>query len=228
MALWNRLAGMRMSTWSSTLRWRLQKLGLAAYRRSLVFYCLQPPERRSGPALPEGFEFRALQAADLELLHYPGGWLSLDEARQWLERGDSGLYAFIRGNQICAYIWLELRIAHIDFLDLLAPLPQSHGYFAKLFVKQEWRRHGLARALFEEIAAREHRRVLHAGCVPGNEPIHRLFAQLGWRRRLVITSWKLPGLQWFDIRPLHGGDTVRFLSPERAAEALFAVQEDRP
>ncbi|GIU76827.1 MAG: hypothetical protein KatS3mg005_0065 [Bryobacteraceae bacterium] len=217
-----------MSSWSGTLRWRLQKLGLAAYRRSLVFYCLQPPETMTAPALPEGFEFRALQAADLEQLLYPGGWLSLDEARQWLERGDSDLCAIIRGGRICAYLWLERRIARIDYLDLDAPLPESHGYISKVLVTREWRRHGLARVMYEAVAACGSWRVLHSACVPWNEPMHRLFAQLGWRRRLLITSWKLPGLQWFDIRPLQNGDTARFLSPERAAEALFAVREDRP
>jgi len=215
-----------MSGLLSTLQWRLERLGLVAWRRRLVFYCLQPLAARGAPALPEGFEFRLIQAAELEPLGYPGGWLTLGEARQWMERGDSDLLAMVRNNRICSYLWVERRIARIDYLDLHVPLQEGHAYISKVLVAKEWRRHGLARAMYEAVAARESGRVVHSACVVRNKPMHRLFAQLGWQRRLVITSWRLPGLRWFDIRPVHRADTARFLSPEQAAEALFAVQED--
>ncbi len=207
------------------LQWYQQRLGLSAYWRQLVFYCRPPRPVPDGFALPPGFEFRFLRPEELEPLQYPGGWLSLPEARQWLERGDSDMLAAIRDNRICSYLWVERRVARIDFLDLKAPLPAGHVYISKVLVSPAWRRHGLAGAMYQCFVTREPELTAHSACVTDNFPMHALFSKLQWRRRLAICSWRLAGMRWHRMEFVSDGSKTGFLGARRAASLLFSAGE---
>jgi len=196
--------------------------GLAAYRRQLVFYRRLSGAPSGGWSPPAGFEFRFVRPEELEALHYPGGWLTLPDARRWLERGDSDMLASIRDGRICSYLWVERRLARIDFLDVEAPLPAGHIYISKVLVTPGWRRHGLAESMYRFVAALEPEAAAHSACVVKNAPMHALFSKLYWERRLKITSWRVAGLRWHTIESSAGGRTGRFLSACKAASLLFS------
>lgn len=200
----------------------IHRLGLSCYRRQLVFYCRRASPDSAAPALPQDFEFRFIRAAELEALHYPGGWLKLPEARQWIERGDSEMLAAIRDGRICSYLWVERHIAHIDYLDLSAELPPGHVYISKVLVVPEWRRHGLARAMYQFFSFREPGVTAHSACVTENLPMHRLFSQLQWAPRLLMTTWKMSAFQRHLLEPIEEGARRRFCSRRGAAACLFA------
>lgn len=214
-----------MSGVLSSLQWHLARLGLSAYRRRLVFYRRRPGARQGELALASGFEFRFVRPEELVPLHYPGGWLTLAEARRWLERGDSDMLAAIHEEHICSYLWVERRIARIDFLDLHAPLPTGHIYVSKVLVTSGWRRHGLAESMYRWLEIREPEATTHSACVVENAPMHALFSKLHWEQRLKITAWKVAGLRWHAIEFEGGRRTDRFLGPRRAASLLFSGNE---
>lgn len=214
-----------MSRFSSDLRWYLRRLGLVAYRRQLVFYHRPAIQEVGDPALPDGFEFRFVAAGDLESLHYPGGWLLLPEARAWLERGDRDMLAAIRDGRICSYLWVERKIALIDYIDLEAPLPPGHVYISKVLVSPQWRRHGLASAMYRFISFREPRLTFHSACVTENLPMHLLFSGLDWKVRLLLNTWRLACLHRFHIECASGVRTQSFLTARSAAALLFPAPE---
>lgn len=214
-----------MSSLLSAVQWHLAQFGLVAYRRQLVFYRRLPGAPHGAWFRPAGFEFRFVHLEELEPLQYPGGWLTLPEARQWLERGDSDMLAAIRDNRICSYLWVERRVARIEFLDVEAPLPAGHVYISKVLVMPPWRRHGLASAMYQYFASREPALAAHSACVPNNAPMHLLFSKLQWQPRLLISSWRVARLRWHRIEDTYTGQKTGFLSARRAASLLFSEGE---
>ncbi len=206
---------------SDLLAYYLHRLGLSCYRRQLVFYCRQAGAPQPPPQLPDGFEFRFVKPGELESLHYPGGWLKLPAARQWLERGDSDMLASIQGGRICSYLWVERHIARIDYLDLEARLPPGHVYISKVLVLPQWRRHGLARAMYQFILSREPSLTMHSACVKENLPMLRLFAQLQWGPRLILTVWKLAFLRWYRVERTADGSIRRHVRAGDLPAELF-------
>lgn len=211
-----------MSRLSSTLQWYLRRLGIACYRRQLVFYYRPPGPSSGDPALPGDFEFRFVGAGELEALHYPGGWLRLPEARSWLERGDREMLAAVRHGHICSYLWVERGMALIDYLDLDVPLPSGHVYISKVYVPPQWRRHGLASAMYRFFSSREPGVTAHSACVTENLPMHLLFSKLDWRVRLLFEAWKAGRLQRYRLEPVSGGPPRSLLTARDARVLLFS------
>ncbi len=199
----------------------LERLGLSTYRRQLAFYRRNPgppPEPFSSPA---GFDFRFVRPDELEALQYPGGWLTLAEARQWLERGDSDMLAAIREGIICGYLWVERRSARVDYLKLTVPLPAGQVYISKVLVLPRWRRQGLARNLFLWLSSTEADTVKHCACVAENLPMRRLFLQLDWEVRLLLTFWKVTVLHRYSLEILPGGEEFSLMSRKQISARLF-------
>jgi GNAT superfamily N-acetyltransferase len=210
----------------STLLWRLEILDLVFRRRQLVFCSrvLEPPDGQLHA--PEGFEFRFVAPHDLEALQYPGGWLTLTEARQWLERGVSQMLAGILDSQICSYLWVERRIARIDFADLHAPLPAGHIYISKVLVTRQWRRHGLAQVMYDYISCHDAGSTAHSACVTEKCPVHLMLTKLQWQPRLVLTFWGLYRLRWYFLKPPTQRSSGRFLRKSSVEKLLFSCNHE--
>lgn len=205
---------------SSVALWYLERLRMACYRRQLVFYRRRPGEQASEPEIPEGYEMRFLGPADLDRLRYPGGWLTSAEAQQWLRRGDSDMLAAVRGGCICAYAWVERKIARIDYLKLDSPLPEGHIYVSKVLVAPEHRKRGLARAMYRCIEQAYPASTAHSACVTENLPMHLLFGSLGWTPRLLLWVWQVGPFQWYGMEHTGGGRRL-LLTREDTLQRLF-------
>jgi len=210
-----------MSKFLRTSAWYLERLGLSTYRRRLVFYFRAPAAEAPPPEILPGAEFRFVRPEELEGLGYPGGWLPLPQARQWLERGDSDCLAVIREGKIAAYMWAERKIARIDYLHLEIPLPAGHVYYSKVLVMPEHRRHGLARAMYRHLAHCEPRLAAHSACVADNLPMHRLFLESGWQSSGLLDIYKVGPLKIYRLRRTLPGRPRRMISSRVLPEDLF-------
>lgn len=210
-----------MSRLLRTWAWYLERLGLSTYKRQLVFYYRPPAEAAPPPRIPPGAEIRFVRPGELESIGYPGGWLSLAEAREWLERGDSDCLAVIRGGKIAAYMWAERKTARIDFLRLRIPLPAGHVYYSKVLVTPEHRRHGLARAMYQYLAHVEPRLAAHSACVAENLPMHRLFLGSGWQPSALLDVYKLGPLKVYRLERTTEGGPRRAIRSSIGSEDLF-------
>jgi GNAT superfamily N-acetyltransferase len=219
---------------SSVALWYLERLHMACYRRQLIFYCRHAGERPNEPGVPEGYDIRFLEPADLDRLHYPGGWLPLAEAQQWLRRGDSDMLAAVRDGCICAYAWVERKIARIDYLKLNSPLPEGHIYVSKVLVVPEHRKRGLARAMYGRIEQAYPAATAHSACIAENLPMHLLFGSLGWTPRLLLWVWQVGPFHWYGMENIGGGSRLlltRSSTPQRlfldAGNAAFLARTQR-
>jgi hypothetical protein len=132
------------------------------------------------------------------------------------------MLAGIRDGQICSYLWVERRIARIDFVDLHSPLPAGHIYISKGLVTRQWRRHGLARAMFDYISRHDAGSTAHGACVPENSPVHLMLTKLQWQPRLVLTFWRLFRLRWYFLDPPPQRSSGRYLSRSSVEKLLFS------
>ena len=210
-----------MSRFLRTSAWYLERLGLSTYIRRLVFYFRAPAAEAPPPEVPPGAEIRFVRSEELEKLGYPGGWLSLPEARQWLERGDSDCLAVIRGGKIAAYMWAERKVARIDYLHLEVPLPAGHVYYSKVLVMPEHRKLGLARAMHQYLAHSEPHLAAHAACVTENLPMHRLFIGSGWQPSGRLDIYKLGPLKIYRVERAREGRRHRAFCSRPRSEDLF-------
>src|SRR5262245_33834317 len=94
-----------------------ERAGLVFRQRTLAVSSRALGGKEARGKAPEDIEIRLASRAELDALTYPdpGGWLTLAEARMWLERGYGQLIAAVQQKEIVAYCWLETGVVHLDF-----------------------------------------------------------------------------------------------------------------
>lgn len=218
------MGGWARSRLSSAALWYLERMHVACYRRQLVFYCRRPGEPAEEQGAPGGYDLQFIGPGDLERLHYPGGWLTLGEAQEWMRRGDSDLLAAICDGRICAYMWVEKKVARIDYLKLESALPEGHIYLSKVLVVPGHRKRGLARAMYRHVMRTFPDATAHSACVTENLPMQLLFGSLAWQVRLLLWVWQLGPIHWCGIEYPSSGRRL-LLTRSSAAERLFVDVE---
>jgi GNAT superfamily N-acetyltransferase len=133
------------------------------------------------------------------------------------------MLAAIIGGKIRSYLWVERETARIDYMKIEVPLPKGHVYISKVLVVPEYRRAGLAKAMYQHLALVMGDVTAHSACVAENRPMHLLFTKLGWDVRLQLRMYKAGPLRWYEIEPVSDGRTERCLNESSTRRMLFDI-----
>jgi GNAT superfamily N-acetyltransferase len=130
----------------------------------------------------------------------------------------------IHDDELLGFCWLEGETAEVRFLDMDCPLPNDMLYLSRVWVHPTQRGKGLGRRLL--ISATGYaafagaRRILSA-CVPRNERMKKLFADLGWTYAMRMDYIRGGPVMCFSVRRENERRALAF-KPEDAARKLMS------
>jgi GNAT superfamily N-acetyltransferase len=212
-----------MSNLGARLSYYFERAGLPVRRRELLVF---EKELRAGEAdSPEvpGAVLSCPSASELQDMNYPGGWLSKEEAIEWLRTRDCQMLAASRDGAIAAYCWVETEYAELSFFDLRSPLLREEVYISHVFVTPGTRGSGLGTAIVGAalaMAASQGKRRATIACVRGNQPMRAMFARQGWTWFQTVAYLRGAWFRLFSVSDAEGR-TRRYLSPASAAAPVL-------
>jgi GNAT superfamily N-acetyltransferase len=162
----------------------LERSGYPLRNRALLFFDKRLAEDNSAPATEHApLRISALSAGDLRSMDYPGGWLSHDEAVEWMRTRDCQIFAGWSDGRITAYCWVERDYADLSFLDHRSQLASDTVYVSKVFVSRGARGTGIGSAIVRTAvheSGRQGKRRAVIACVPANQAMRAILVRDGW------------------------------------------------
>ncbi len=202
---------------------RLERAGFPLRCRSLLFH------DRPLAAIPS---FTPAPAIALETVS-PSRFRSLrwranpgvrEEAADFRGTGTQVAIAAVREDEMLGFCWLEMETADLRFLDVEAAMPAGMAYLSRVWVGPSSRGSGLGRALIERAAAEAATLGYHeivSACVPANERMRHLFAELGWMALGRVGYLRAGPAVLFEVQRT-GAPVRRARSTAQASRLIFA------